>query len=134
MMNIQEDDLGAMDDAKPMLFEHPQQQDSNSPDPSSSTRNPLPDRKPRVEEVEDEESGTHRWWLKDFLLPAGAQLRPVQSYFKTVQEEQVKNGVDPWAPFKDEEEWELGQWLITNVGQNAMDKYLKLPIVSVFIF
>ena len=43
-----------------------------------------------------------------------------------------KNGDDPWAPFKDKEEWELAQWLITNVGQNATDKYLKLPIVSLF--
>ena len=48
---------------------------------------------------------------------------------RMVREEQ-KNGDSPWAPFKDEEKWKLAQWLITNVGQNATDKYLKLPIVS----
>lgn len=35
----------------------------------------------------------------------------------------------PWAPFADQEAWELAQWVITNVGQNATDKFLKLPIV-----
>jgi hypothetical protein len=134
MSDIQENDLGAMDDIQPMLFDPPQQQDPSWPNPgsSSSTRDQLPDRRPRVEEVEDEESGTHRRWIKDFPLPAGTRLRPAQSYFETVREDQRKNGDDPWAPFKDEEEWELAQWLITNVGQNATDKYLKLPIVSLF--
>ena len=64
----------------------------------------------------------------------GIQLQPAQSYFETVQEEQKKTGDNPWAPFTDEEEWELAHWLITNVGQNATDKYLKLPIVNVFVF
>ena len=82
--------------------------------------------------MEDEESGTHRRWIKDFPLPAGMRLGLAQSYFETVREEQRKNGDDLWAPFKDEEEWELAQWLITNVGQNTTDKYLKLPIVSLF--
>ena len=84
--------------------------------------------------MEDEESGTQSWWIKDFPLPAGTQLQPAQSCFETVREEQKKTGDNPWAPFADKEEWELAQWLITNVGQNATDKYLKLPIVSVFVF
>lgn len=136
MGDMQEDDLGfgaSMDDVEPILFDHTQQQDDNQPNPSSS-RDQQPDRRPRVEEVEDEESGTHRRWLKDFPLPAGTRLRQARSYFETVREEQRRNGDDPWAPFKDEEEWELAQWLITNVGQNATDKYLKLPIVSAFLF
>ena len=62
MTDIQ-DDLGTMDNAEPMLFKHPQEQDSNLPDPSSLTRNQLPDRRPQVEVVEDKESGTHRQWL-----------------------------------------------------------------------
>jgi hypothetical protein len=36
----------------------------------------------------------------------------------------------PWAPFKDMEEWERAQFLIKELTQTAVDKYLKLPIVS----
>ncbi|KAH9913718.1 uncharacterized protein B0H18DRAFT_887808 [Fomitopsis serialis] len=36
--------------------------------------------------------------------------------------------VDEWAPFKDEEEWELFRWLIKHVGQNRIDEFLKLSI------
>lgn len=81
--------------------------------------------------MENKESGIRSRWLKDFPLPAG--LQPAQSYFERVREEQ-KTADNLWAPFADEEEWELAQWLITNVGQNATDKYLKLPIVCVFVF
>jgi len=46
MSDIQENDLGAMDDT--MLFDPPQQQDPSQPNPgsSSSTRDQLPDRRP----------------------------------------------------------------------------------------
>ena len=45
MSDIQEDNFGAVDDDEPMLFDHPQQQqDSNQPNASSSTRDQQPDR------------------------------------------------------------------------------------------
>jgi len=78
----------------------------------------------------DEEAGTQIRWIRDYPGPAGTPGRPAQSYFEMVRDEQKINGDPPWAPFKDEEEWGLAQWLITNVCQNATDKYLKLPIVS----
>ena len=42
----------------------------------------------------------------------------------------MKAQLEPWAPFEDLEEWDLAQWLLLNAGQNATDKFLKLPIVS----
>ncbi|PBK87099.1 hypothetical protein ARMGADRAFT_939452, partial [Armillaria gallica] len=33
------------------------------------------------------------------------------------------------GPFKDDEEWELAKWLIHNVGHNAAEEFLKLPII-----
>ncbi|KAN0103980.1 hypothetical protein V8E52_011444, partial [Russula decolorans] len=36
----------------------------------------------------------------------------------------------PWAPFEDEGEWELAQFLIKEVSQTAANKYLKLPITK----
>lgn len=126
------DTLEPMDQDEPMLFDPPSRGDEPYQlDPSSSVSNQPPDRRAHVEEVEDEESGTQSQWVKDYPHPAGTPKGRAQSYFETVRDEQKKNGDVPWAPFKDEEEWELAQWLITNVGQNATDKYLKLPIVSV---
>lgn len=85
MRDMQENNFGAMDDNKPMLFDHPkQQQDSSWPNAGSSTRDHQPDRWPWVEEVENKESDTQSWWLKDFLLPVGTLLQPAQSYFEIV--------------------------------------------------
>ncbi|KAF8219621.1 hypothetical protein L208DRAFT_1338875, partial [Tricholoma matsutake] len=43
-------------------------------------------------------------------------------------EEQAALGENMWAPFASQEEWDLSQWLMKNVGQNSIDEYLKLPI------
>jgi hypothetical protein len=99
--------------------------------PSASTDNTeIRDKRARVEEVEDEEDGGIRRWIEDYPSPAGTAGMPAQTYFEELRAEQRSNGQDPWAPFEDEEEWGLAQWLMLNVGQNATDKFLKLPIVS----
>ena len=43
-------------------------------------------------------------------------------------------GLDPWAPFSNEEEWQLARWLMKNVGQSKTDEFLRLPIVSCLDF
>ncbi|KAG1797668.1 hypothetical protein EV424DRAFT_1475057 [Suillus variegatus] len=50
--------------------------------------------------------------------------------FHTIRAEQEALGLDPWAPFANEEEWHLVKWLIARVGQTAIDEFLKLPIAS----
>ena len=59
-------------------------------------------------------------------------LRKLQTPFDTLKDDQRNAGLgeQPWAPFKDEEEWELAQFLIEDVSQRAANKYLKLLIVS----
>jgi len=59
-------------------------------------------------------------------------LRNSNTAFETLKEDQNKAGFgeNPWAPFDDEEEWELAQFLMKEVSQTAIDKYLKLKIVS----
>jgi hypothetical protein len=89
-----------------------------------------PDRRVRVEDVEDEEAGNWSRWVEEYPRPAGTRGNSARSYFEEVRAEQRRNGQEPWAPFEDHEEWELAQWLMLNVGQNATDKFLKLPIVS----
>ena len=39
--------------------------------------------------------------------------------------------LNPWAPFVDEEEWQLVEWLMTEMTQKAQDKFLKLLIAGV---
>jgi hypothetical protein len=51
--------------------------------------------------------------------------------FETWKEEQDLHGGHEWAPFTNQKEWDLVQWLIKNVGKGSIDEYLKLPIVSI---
>ena len=83
-----------------------------------------------MEEIEDEEAGVQNRWIEDFPGNAGKRGDQAQSYFEKLRAEQQKQGLSPWTPFQDEEEWELAHWLMLNVGQNATDKFLRLPIVS----
>ena len=50
--------------------------------------------------------------------------------FESMEAAELENDENEWAPFLDEDEWELAQFLMQNVGQKKMDKYLKLKIVS----
>ena len=115
---------------EPMIFDHLQNDRDSDQYHLSLSASDSHERRARVEEVEDEKAGMQSRWIKDYPGPAGTPERPAQSYFEMVRDDQKKNGDPLWAPFKDEEEWELAQWLNMNVGQNATDKYLKLPIVS----
>lgn len=85
-----------------------------------------------MEEVEDEEVGGFHWYIEDYGEDgdAGKGFGEGQSQFSQWREAQTKAGLEPWAPFDDLEEWDLAQWLLLNAGQNATDKFLKLPIVS----
>ena len=66
--------------------------------------------------------------------PAGVAhiLRKSQTIFEVLKEVQsnARLGDNPWAPFKDEEEWELAIFLVKEVSQTGANKYLKLKIVS----
>jgi hypothetical protein len=54
--------------------------------------------------------------------------------YEYLDEEQKREGGSRWGPFEDEDEWQLAEWLIRNVGQKQTDIFLKLPIVSVFLY
>jgi hypothetical protein len=65
---------------------------------------------------------------------AGATWGSCKTLFESLDEEQKREGGSRWAPFEDEEEWQLAEWLIQNVGQKQTDRFLRLPIVSFFSF
>ncbi|KAF8833145.1 hypothetical protein BDN67DRAFT_992890 [Paxillus ammoniavirescens] len=59
-----------------------------------------------------------------------ATLGQAESLFEVIKKSQDKQGLDPWGPFADGEEWELGKWLFRHVGQTGIEEYTKLPITS----
>ena len=64
---------------------------------------------------------------------AGATWGNCKPLYEFLDEKQ-KEGGSRYGPFDDEEEWQLAEWLIRNVGQKQTDMFLKLPIVGFFSF
>lgn len=90
-------------------------------------------RHPTVEDVTDEidDGGCYIENFPEEYL-AGAIWGHCKPLFESLDDERVRDGGSCWAPFDDEDEWQLAEWLIRNVGQNQTDTFLKLPIVSFF--
>ena len=63
---------------------------------------------------------------------AGATWGCGKPLFDALDEEQKRVGSSRFGPFEDEEEWQLAEWLIRNVGQKQTDLFLRLPIVTLF--
>ncbi|KZV93297.1 hypothetical protein EXIGLDRAFT_646321, partial [Exidia glandulosa HHB12029] len=84
---------------------------------------PSPDRasmQPSIEEVPDE------YFLERPEKRVG-NMGEGAVPFRAWQREQHEKGVNPFAPFLDEGEWELAEWIIdAGVGQTDTDKLLKL--------
>lgn len=84
-----------------------------------------------VDEVDDARS----WRQYRRAYPTGYTaeiLGEGKTKFEMLQDEQNLHGDNEWAPFRNQKEWDLVQWLIRNVGQKSIDEYLKLPIASIF--
>ncbi|KAG6826722.1 hypothetical protein H0H92_014714 [Tricholoma furcatifolium] len=69
-------------------------------------------------------------WCEAYPSPTATVLGKSQTMFKKLHEFQTLHGQTEWTPFLNKEEWELAKWLNKSVGQNAVDEYLKLPIVQ----
>jgi hypothetical protein len=63
---------------------------------------------------------------------AGAAWGKAVPLFESLLLKQEETG-SRWDPFVDEEEWELAEWLIDNVGQKRTDTFLKMRIVFLFL-
>lgn len=74
-------------------------------------------------------------WIESYPVQNGIHAGHVYSqratYFEELKTQRESQGFSKWAPFKDEEEWELAQWLIrSGLSQTAIDEFLKLAVVS----
>lgn len=83
-----------------------------------------------VDDAEDEDEESV-YYVEEFPmnLGAGAVLGEEVPFFEKVRLGQVKNGTSQWAPFEDQDEWKLAEWLIGNIGQKQTDAFLNLNIV-----
>ncbi|TFK78229.1 hypothetical protein K466DRAFT_507627, partial [Polyporus arcularius HHB13444] len=59
---------------------------------------------------------------------AGKPVGTDATFFEKIRAEQNARGETPYAPFEDEEEWDLVKWLISEVSQGGIDRFAKLPI------
>jgi hypothetical protein len=83
-----------------------------------------------VEDADDEnEESVH--YVEEFPrnLGAGAIWGEEVPFFEKLRLEQLKSGTSQWGPFEDQDEWELAEWLIRNIGQKQTDTFLNLNIV-----
>jgi hypothetical protein len=86
-----------------------------------------------VDENADDTIGSayrHTRWTEAYPRRVAQGYGRAKTTFEGWRNEQMLRGASQWSPFKDEEEWELTLWLFKNVGQSAIDEYLKLPSVS----
>lgn len=89
-------------------------------------------RRVTVEEVEDEDGTYNRRFFESYPN-AGRPIDEGKTVFESYCQHKEDEGEDVWAPFADEEEWGLAEWIIKNLGQTRTDEYLKLPIVSIWL-
>ncbi|KAG2750205.1 hypothetical protein P692DRAFT_20873162 [Suillus brevipes Sb2] len=86
-------------------------------------------RRVTVEDVADEGEvvgGGGRYFKQ--CSDGGWALREGETEFERYRKYKEGMGEDEWAPFCDEEEWGLAEWLVKSLGQTRTDEFLKLPI------
>jgi hypothetical protein len=86
-----------------------------------------------VEDAEEAAVGdSDAYYIEKFPenLGAGAVWGEELPFFEVLRREQESNGSSCWGPFENKEEWELGKWLIRNIGQNQINSFLNLNIVK----
>ncbi|KAH7918952.1 hypothetical protein BV22DRAFT_1108238 [Leucogyrophana mollusca] len=86
-----------------------------------------------MEEVKDEDAagkpqGGH--FMEEFPGAVGDVLGTGKTVFECLKEAELVDDENKWAPFRNEDEWELAQFLMKNVSQNKIKEFLKLPIAK----
>lgn len=105
--------------------------------PEAHVPEPIPLRRPTVEDVEDEGDAhqprpqkTYEEWIEDFpaVYEAGKAYETGEIPYEKIRADQ--QGGTRWGGFKSQEDWELAQWMVSTLGQNEMEELMKLGTVS----
>ena len=90
-----------------------------------------------VEDVEiaDKESAP-TYYIEEYPgnLGGGAVWEEDIPFFERIWLDQQANGTSRWGPFDNQDEWELAQWLVRNVGQKQINALLNMKIVRFRLF
>jgi hypothetical protein len=102
------------------------------PEPSPS---PGPGQHGRLEDEESEQvqetpDTKNRRFIETYPRAVGSPIGRGKTKFQEMYDNHILHSQSIHAPFTNDEEWELAQWLSRRVGQKAMDEYLNLSIVS----
>lgn len=101
----------------------------DTPDAVRGARRPV-----TVEDVPDVEQGglPQKAWIEDYPGNAGrTEAAAGETSFERHDKARKAAGDSLWAPFEDEQEWQLAHWLVTSgLTQTDIETFLKLDIVS----
>ncbi|KAF8134816.1 hypothetical protein EV363DRAFT_1447582 [Boletus edulis] len=79
-------------------------------------------------EEEDENTYAPRYAMEFLEHTVSEIIGKAKTPFQEMRDVQNTVGGGIYAPFADQEEWELAEWLISNINQSAIEGLLKLPI------
>jgi hypothetical protein len=96
-----------------------------SPDPQPEP--PAKRLRVSIEEVEDEDSPGR--YIEPYPEPVGGSVGRGEVPFETHRREQAEKGQSPCFPFKDEDEFQLAEWMMKSIGHNSIEELLKLNAV-----
>lgn len=69
-------------------------------------------------------------FVQSYPSQVAATLGQAETRFEAIKREQGEQCLEPHGPFVDSEEWELVKWLFQRVGQNGIEEFTKLKMVS----
>ncbi|KAI6017785.1 hypothetical protein BKA83DRAFT_17150 [Pisolithus microcarpus] len=82
------------------------------------------------DDVEDEPAlANGGCFVKQYTGAAAHILGSWPTVFEDMENAENTSGGSQWAPFQNEEEWELARFLMKNVGQMKINDFLKLSLV-----
>jgi hypothetical protein len=118
--------MGSPQDLEPFNFDDNVVKSSSTPDFHLPRHHTV-----QIEEVEDEDDPCKPpQYCRSYPGLVTQTLGVGKTPFEKLKEEQVALGKSKWASFASQEEWDLAQWLMRSIGQNLLDEFLNLPIVS----
>jgi hypothetical protein len=128
---------------QPQTINSPLNTSRRSRSDSSPSTEP-PSKRSRVEDVQElEAGGLPKTPFVDYPgsdYNAGCTYGRGKNLYESMKDTRREQGIcddtsQRWAPFENQEEWELGQWLMeSGLSHSDIDKYLKLNIVSDNLF
>jgi len=101
-------------------------------DPGPPDLSEPPSKRARMEE---DNGDLPRWpasgrFTEQYPGVAATILGKEKTVFESMEATDLEKGRSEWAPFRDEDEWELAQYLMKNLGKTKIDELLKLSHVS----